>query len=157
MRATSLWLLVVIASFASPLGGCLRDDGAAGGEGGRLRVDVAPLSLAGVAAADYVLTVRRGSGGAGDVVWTKAVGSADYGDGAGSLAYVGTCDASAAKNTVTLDLVALYDADGAVIPASSYRNPTPISVEADCLPNQDSPVAFDLTIARQADQGFFDV
>ncbi|TNF30481.1 MAG: hypothetical protein EP329_13675, partial [Deltaproteobacteria bacterium] len=123
---------------------------------GRLAVDVAPLTLPGITDAEYVLTVHNGPGGTGDVVWTKAVSSQGYGDGAGSLSYVGTCDAETGTNTVTLELTALYDASGEVSTAS-YMNPTPIRRDVACVANTDVAVQFDIALARRAEQGFFDV
>jgi len=126
------------------------------GPEGRLAVVVAPLNLSGVTDADYVLTVHNGPNGAGDVVWTRDVSSQRYGDGAGSLSYVGTCDAETGTNTVTLELTALYDVDGEV-PTGSYMNPTPIRREVACVANTDVAVQFDIALARRAEQGFFDV
>ena len=123
---------------------------------GRLAVDVAPLNLAGVTNAEYTLAVTNGPNGTGETVWTKALSSNQYGDGAGSLSYVGPCDAATGTNTVTLTLTALYDTNG-LVPVGSYMNPTPISRQMTCVENTDVPVQFDITLARQADQGFFDV
>ncbi|PKN56915.1 MAG: hypothetical protein CVU56_13820 [Deltaproteobacteria bacterium HGW-Deltaproteobacteria-14] len=117
---------------------------------------MAPLNLSGITNARYVLTVRNGPNGTGEVVWTRALSSQQYGDGAGSLSYVGTCDASTGANTVTLELTGLDDVDGEV-PTSSYMNPTPVIREVDCVENADVPVRFDITLARRAEQGFFDV
>ncbi|TNF37036.1 MAG: hypothetical protein EP329_04155, partial [Deltaproteobacteria bacterium] len=126
------------------------------GPAGRLSVDVAPLNLSGLTDADYVLTVTNGPGGTGDVVWTRALTSQQYGDGAGSASYVGTCDAATGVNTVTLELTALYDASGE-LPVASYMNPTPISREVSCVADTDVAVQFDIALARRAQQGFFDV
>jgi len=131
--------------------GCGADQEA--GSRGRIAIDVAPLELAGITDADYVLTLVNGDG---DVVWTRALSSTSYGDGAGSLSYVGPCDADAPASTVRLELITLYDADGAVA-AETYMNPTPIEREATCVADGDTAVTFDLTIARRAEQGFFDV
>ena len=121
-------------------------------------------------------------GETGDVVWRKDhVCSQQYGDGGGALTYVGTCDATdavggdgIATNTVTLAIEHLYDtmhpwngvpdAPG----ATAWQNPcvddpnTPDTLEGCarpvvCAANADTPVDFDLTIARAAQQGFFDV
>ena len=123
---------------------------------GRLAIDVAPLHLAGVTNAEYTLTVTNGPNGTGDTVWTKALSSTQYGDGSGAVSYIGPCDAATGTNTVTLTLTALYDAAG-LVPVGTYMNPTPISRQATCVENTDVPVQFDITLARQADQGFFDV
>jgi len=119
---------------------------------GRVAVAVAPLSLPGIVDADYTLTVDNGS----ETVWTRDLSSSGYGDGAGSLSYVGTCDADAGTNTVTLTLTALHDASGEV-PTGEYMHPTPISRDVACVANADVAVDFELTVARRANQGFFDV
>ncbi|TNF25765.1 MAG: hypothetical protein EP329_22425 [Deltaproteobacteria bacterium] len=123
---------------------------------GHVAIAVAPLNLPGVTDADYTLTVTNGPGGSGDVVWTRALTSRTHGDGAGSLSYVGPCDADTGVNTVQLELTALYDASGEIAPAS-YMNPTPITREVTCVANADTPLQFDITLARRAEQGFFDV
>ncbi len=117
-----------------------------------LAIKVAPLSLDGVTDAVWTVTVTT-DGGAG-TVWSKQVRSSTFGDGRGSVSYVGPCDASAGTNRVTLVLDAL-EVDGVAI--TDYVNPTPVWRDAACSPNADTPVTFDLTIARQANQGFFDV
>jgi len=132
--------------------------GAADGEDprGGLAIEVAPLGLTSVSDATYRVTVTNDTGGSGDIVWERELTSSGYGDGAGSLSYVGSCDASTGVNTVTLRLLALYDG-GVEIPASSYDNPTPIAKEITCVADADVAVSFDMTVARQAQQGFFDV
>ncbi|MCB9734434.1 MAG: hypothetical protein H6745_17740 [Deltaproteobacteria bacterium] len=149
----SLALVFALVSAACSEGGAPTPRGPEG----RVAVSVAPLSLSGIGGADYTVTVTSGPGGTGAVVWTKALTSGAYGDGAGSLAYVGPCDANGAKNTVQLELTALYDAQGAEVPTDTYKNPTPVERDADCVANGDTAVDFDLTIARAAQQGFFDV
>ncbi|PKN56840.1 MAG: hypothetical protein CVU56_14060 [Deltaproteobacteria bacterium HGW-Deltaproteobacteria-14] len=123
-----------------------------------MAVAVAPLSLDGITDARYQVTVTNAAGGAGETVWEKILESTRYGDGAGSLAYVGTCDADATGgvNTVIVELLALYAGDGEV-GTSTYRNPGRLSLDVVCLADADASVTFDLTIARQAQQGFFDV
>ncbi|TNF28381.1 MAG: hypothetical protein EP329_17975 [Deltaproteobacteria bacterium] len=126
------------------------------GPEGRLAIDVAPLSLPGITDADYTLTVTNAAAGGGDVVWTRSITSQGFGDGAGSLSYVGTCDAATGTNTVVLVLDALYDASGAVDPGD-YMNPTPIEREIACVADTDVAVTFDISLARRAQQGFFDI
>jgi hypothetical protein len=117
-------------------------------------INVAPLKLSGVGRADYAISVSTPGG----PVWSQAhIDSDRYGDGRGSISYVGPCDASAPAHTVTLVLNALYDENNEPIDADSYRNPTPISMPVTCLPNRDVPVNFDLVILRDAQQGFFDI
>jgi|GEM_PF-2898965 len=121
---------------------------------GRLAIAVAPLELPGVADASYEITVRNDDG---DVVWTRAGLTSDaYGDGAGSLSYVGACDAdpSVQPNHVTLVIEGIEDAGGAPL---DFVDPTPLTRDAECLQNADVAVTFDITVARPASQGFFDV
>ena len=121
--------------------------------GAGLAVTVAPLSLPGVTNATYRLTVTNA---AAQTVMTREVTSSAYGAGDGSLSYVAPCDADANDNTVTLELLRL-DAASGQIPATDFDNPGPLARTFTCLPNADVPVTFDLTIARRATQGFFDV
>jgi len=122
--------------------------------GERVAVAIAPLDLAGVANADWRLTITNGSD---ETVWTRDVDADGYGDGAGSVSYVGSCDADDNDNTVTIELLGLESAGGAAIAPGSYRNPGPISREFTCVADADVAVDFDVTVARAAEQGFFDV
>ena len=128
-------------------------------EGGRIAIEVAPLSLAGVTDASYTIRVTTAEDGGGVVVWERAALTSDqYGDGAGSLSFVGPCDASVAtKNSVTVTLDALYEGDGVLMDAGTYDNPGALVRNVECLENQDVSVVFDITIARDAQQGFFDI
>ena len=145
----TLWV-----SLALVLTGCLGEGSAP--PSGRLEVSVMPLSLAGITNAQYTITVTNAAGGLGQVVWSRTITADQFGDGAGSVSYVGTCDASAGRHTVTLTLDSLTDTNG-LVPASSYENPTPVSLEPTCVANADVPVVFDITLMRRANQGFFDV
>ena len=147
--------LLVLAGL--PAGACDGGSVADPGATAQVAIAVAPLQLEGVTNARYTLTVRNGAGGSGEVVWARTIDSNGYGDGAGSLSYVGPCDASTGTNTVTLDLDALYEGSGVLVDEATYRNPTPVSRDITCVANADAAVTFDMTIARQAQQGFFDV
>ncbi|MCC6624967.1 MAG: hypothetical protein IT385_27215 [Deltaproteobacteria bacterium] len=139
-------------------------------------ITIAPLSLPGVADACYELTVyNTGEAGIGPgaIVWREGSVCADrYGDERGSVTYVGTCDADpeGRTNTVSLVLEGLCqvngcdpsdDDDPGTIDSATYVNPCPADdpclVERPCRANADTQVAFDLTIMRRANQGFFDV
>ncbi|PKN59230.1 MAG: hypothetical protein CVU56_01765 [Deltaproteobacteria bacterium HGW-Deltaproteobacteria-14] len=133
--------------------GCVSD---APADGGSIAVAIAPLDLPGLTNATYTLTVTNGAAGTGEVVWQRTLDADQYGDGAGSLAFVGPCDAGTALNSVALEIDALYDANG-LIPATTYRDPSPISRDVACVANGDVQVTFDMTIVRDARQGFFDV
>ncbi|TNF24872.1 MAG: hypothetical protein EP329_24095 [Deltaproteobacteria bacterium] len=142
-----------IAASAVATSGCLSGD-AAVAPTGRVSIAVAPLELPGVSDADYTITVTNQ---VNEVVWTRALASSRYGDGAGSLSYVGPCDADEPLTTITLVLDALYGPGGAELPAGSWANPTPVTLQALCVAGADVPVTFDMTISRAAQQGFFDV
>jgi hypothetical protein len=125
---------------------------------------VSPLSLPGVYDACYTLTVRNE---AQDTVWTESgLCATKYGSN-GGLTYVGSCDAAdvdggGAVNTVVLTLDGLYSAPGVALsdyqdPCTSPHNPGGCKLAATCVENSDTPVTFNLTILREANQGFFDI
>ena len=138
------------------LSGCLAGPVGSPSSGAGIAVAVAPLSLPGVTNARYHLRVANASG---DVVIDLDLTADRYGDGAGGVAYVAPCDADDNDNSVQLTLLDLYGgASGDVaLPAASYDNPGALSRTITCLPDADVAVTFDLTIARAASQGFFDV
>jgi hypothetical protein len=139
------------------LAACGEAPPATSGPGSRVAIAVAPLSLPGVSDVEYTLTVIADD----QTVWTRTVSSTAYGDGAGALSYVGTCDADAATQRVEL-VIERVDAGGAPLVAGvDYINPAPsgqpLSRPATCDANADTRVTFDITLARRATQGFFDV
>ncbi len=144
--------------------------------GPRLALTVSPLTLPDLDDACYTLAVTAGtaaqtSAGTAPRVWTRGGLCADrFGDGRGGLAYVGTCDASAPTNTVSLTLDRLctggscdpsLTTDPNALPTDKWVNPcpaaTPCRLEAPCVENADTPVTFNLTVMRDAGQGFFDI
>jgi|GEM_PF-2332823 len=126
--------------------------------GARVAIAVAPLELPGLVDVTYDLSVINDDD---DVVWTRSgMLASDFGDGT-SLSYVGPCDAAGdvQPNTVALTVVSLHDANGA-LDAGDWQNPTadaPITRSFTCEADRDVPVDFDITVARRATQGFFDV
>ena len=104
-----------------------------------------------------------------DAVCSDRFGNA----GGGGIAYVGPCDASGQQdddsagermNSVTIWLDGLYDDDGDYIDpggTEGWQNPCapPAGCTRDvlCEENADARVTFDLTVLRQANQGFFDI
>jgi len=136
-------------------------------DGPGLLVNVSALSLSGIDDVCYALTVYASADRSGPVVWQKAhVCSSQFGDSHGSLSYVATCDANAGTNTVQLVVEDLCsggpcDTSGTSLAATSWVNPCKAPsgcvASAVCAPNADTPVSFSLTIARSANQGFFDV
>ena len=158
-RASRAALRAALTIALAHLAGCI--DAAPGPRtAGRLAIDIAPLSLAGIADACYTLTVLNGDDA---VVSTVTLSSSRYGDGAGSASYVSPCDADplVADNTVTLAVIGLYTetvADCSAPPASvDFQNPGLLSRSVDCRQNVDTPVSFELALMRPARQGFFDV
>jgi cysteine-rich repeat protein len=120
----------------------------------RVAISTAALRLPGISDVEYTVTVRNA---AGDTVWTKAVSSSQYGDGAGAFSYVGSCDAASNPNQVQLVIDRLVDSAGATVAPATYRNPSPVIQPVTCVDNADTPVNFDITVVRAAQQGFFDV
>jgi len=118
--------------------------------GARLAINVAPLTLEGVSDVTYTLWVTNGAA----TVWTKTLTSSKFGDGKGALSYVGPCDASAATNDVHLTIDTITGTSG---PLADWKDPGELVQTASCVANSDTAVMFDVTIARQANQGFFDV
>lgn len=146
--------ILMMSAAALSLAAC--GERAPDGPSGRLSVAVQPLTLAGVRDATYTLRVKAG----GQVVWEQRhLSSTRYGDGRGGLAYVGTCDASGAANTVELEIESLDFGAGPT--AEGWKNPAPVgrplAKSAPCVANADTAVTFDLTIMRAAGQGFVDL
>jgi len=169
MKRTALAALAVTSVTA-----CSRDSTAPTDPG--FAINVAPLSFPGVVDACYTLTVYNtnvAGVGPGAIVWQETSICADrYGDGEGSITYIGTCDAdpSGRTNTVSLVLEGLCqstgcdpsdDDDPGTIDSTTYVNPCPTGKaclrERPCVGNGDTRVDFNLTIMRRANQGFFDV
>ena len=161
MARSLLLALAAPVCFAAACAG----DPAAAPAGRALAITIAPLDLAGVVDATWTLTVKNESGA---TVWTRTITAGAYGDGAGSVSYVGPCDADddpnadgAATNRVELALVALAGEDGPLTAGVDFHNPAPAALPVArtgvCRADADTPVAFDVTIARRAQQGFFDV
>ncbi len=151
--------------------------------GPSLALSIAPLQLAGIDYACYDLRIDGPAGpvwSAGDPTRAYVDGDTDtlcswrYGNGAGGdLAYIAPCDAddgdaeapATADNTVTLWVDGLYrDPDGDHDPTEDvdigdWQDPCPdgCTLTATCRENADTLVAFELTLLRQANQGFFDV
>ena len=152
--------LLSLLSLLALLGACGEQQATAPAATSRLAIAVAALELPGVGDADYTLQIYNGdpSDGATELVAEAAhLASSRYGDGAGALAYVAPCDASTGTNHVRLILESLSDAGGTPIDPATYLNPTPVTKAAPCVANADTPVNFNLTVMRQANQGFFDV
>jgi hypothetical protein len=143
---------------------------------------VAPLTLPGLSKVCYDLRVRNSAAGAGETVWargnpgvdgaadTDSVCSTQFGDGGGgAITFVGSCDASPVNvgdpgrtNSVTLWVDSLYGPGGVVIAetgSDGWQDPCSngCTLDALCEENVDTKIEFNLTILRQANQGFFDI
>lgn len=134
------------------------------GPAGRVAIEVAPLSLPGIGDVEIALSVV---GPAGPVwsepsLWTSHFGAAGLG-----LAYIGPCDASGdGHHRIQLVVKTLVDDGGATVAPDTWVNPAPdvplddpraLVATATCRENADVAVVFDLVIARDARQGFFDI
>jgi len=136
--------------------------------GAGVTLQIAPLGLDGVDEALWDVIVENGDTPR-QTVWSARLSSTRFGDGAGSVTYVGPCDASegASDNRVSLRLIGLYAGNvaapggyGDIAPvenALDFRDPGTMTREVTCLPNADVTVDFNVTIIRPANQGFFDV
>ncbi len=128
----------------------------------KLSISAQPLTLGAIGNASYTITVRNADPAPDNVVWSKtAITSDQFGDGRGAISYVGPCDASRNPHVVELVLESLAEPDGTPVAPDSFRNPAPatapVTLEVTCEENRDVPVVFNLTIMRDAEQGFFDV
>lgn len=132
--------------------------------GPALQVEVAPLTLPGVADACYSLAITNE---AGEPVWSRGgLCASDYG-AAGGISYVAPCDASdpdndgVATQTVTLTIDGLYRTGDLPLsfidPCAAPHAPGGCQLTTVCAANRDTPVRFDLTVMREAAQGFFDI
>ncbi len=147
--------------------------GSGAGEGGRVRIEVAALELPGVGDACYDVEVTNGNG---EFLWafgnpmqqvpsdTRAICSTSVGMSNGGLTYFGPCDVTAPETRVKLFVDSLWEqgADVSVdSPLTDWVNPCPApqgcTVVTTCEAGQDVTATFDLTVLREANQGFFDV
>jgi hypothetical protein len=128
---------------------------------GRFQFGVRALTLEDVSDVVYKLTVKNAQPAPNNVVWTKSVGSAQYGDGVGAITFVGACDGQSNPHTIEVVIEEMRAKDGELIPPSEYVNPAPASapivLERTCIAQEDVAVNLDLTIMRSANQGFFDI
>lgn len=130
-----------------------------------LSVEVSPLELDGVEDAVWDLRVLNGAE-TPQTVFAVRLTASRYGDGEGSVSYVGPCDAQVNDNTIELRLVGIYGspigspgAFGEAAPAGALPvvDPGVMRQSKTCVPNADVFVAFDVTVMRPAGQGFFDI
>jgi hypothetical protein len=165
--------LLPLACLAS---GCLDGSGAPRGSDTNLALAVAPLRLDGIGMACYDVLVRNQ---VGDTVWARGIPatsrqsgdtgtlcSDEFGNGpGGDIAYVGPCDASQPNHNVTVFIDSLWSSDPVSVPLTDWVNPCPYATEGPsgctlaftCVENADVSVTFNLTVMREANQGFFDV
>ncbi len=153
--------------------------------GPSLTIAVAPLNLPAVGRICYDVRVSDGPTLSDPAVWSRgtpglnggtmdaaALCSSSFGNGTGGdITFVGACVASPPDagqnyrtNSVTLWIDGVYDASNTYIsPTGSdgWQNPCPTpggcTLTAACRENADTLVEFNLTILRQANQGFFDI
>ncbi len=158
-----------------------------GHDGNGLRIELAALSYPGVedvcysfavtsAAADVVIArgplsthadparnpAFAGWANGASLQDTSPVCATQFGNGAGGdWSYVAPCDASVpGDHTVTLWLDTLtLDGNVTAAPGLDYQDPCPTgcALQATCQENADTPVTFNITVMRNAQQGFFDI
>jgi hypothetical protein len=147
-----------------------------------LEVAIAPLTLPGISKVCYDLRVTNGANGTGRAVWQKgdpaqdspadtdSLCSSQFGNGSGgAVTFVGACDAAPASpgdtgriNSATLWVDSLHALGGGPISETgpeAWQDPCPAGCTLNtlCEENVDARVEFNLTILRQANQGFFDI
>jgi hypothetical protein len=172
--------ILILSAFSAALAACVVTSPPS--SQGEVGIAVAPLTLPQLSKVCYDLRVTNDAGGAGSTVWaegdpnvdgpadTGAICSNTYGNGAsGDITFIGACDASPKNpgdtgrtNSVTIWVDALYTTSNAVISPSGndgWQDPCPngCTLETLCRENTDTSVEFNLTILRQANQGFFDI
>ncbi len=151
--------------------------------GPQFEVSVAPLTLPGVGRICYDLRVTDGATKNDPVIWSKgtpglnlgasdagALCSSNFGNGAGGdLTFVGACVSSPVDagqdyrtNSVTLWIDGVYDSANAYVSPTGpngWQNPCTdgCTLAVPCRENSDTVVEFNLTILREANQGFFDI
>lgn len=129
---------------------------------GRFEIAALALSLNPITGASYDITVRNANLAPDNIVWTKSeITSAQYGDGRGAITYIGACDVTSNPHTIELVLRSISDTSEDPVATDAWVNPappgSPIVLAANCQENRDTPVVFNLTIMRDAQQGFFDI
>jgi hypothetical protein len=157
------WIGSGVAAISLSQGSCSNDLGLTPA----LEVTVAPLTLPGVVDACYSLTVEND---ANQTVSTRNDICASSFGANGGITYIATCDATdsdgngSATNTVTLTIDGLYGATNKTSPIADFINPCAAphapngcQLSANCVENADAPITFNLTIMREANQGFFDI
>ncbi|MFT7579752.1 MAG: hypothetical protein ACI9MR_001418 [Myxococcota bacterium] len=154
MNTKSLLTLIAIAGVVS---GCSQAEEGALAEG--LRITVAPLTLDNVEEVSYGIKVRSAT----ETVWERTgLTSTQYGDGQSAVTYIGPCDASNNPHTIELTIEEIRADGQALVDPGDFINPAPAGqplrqVDVTCVENGDVLVAFDITVIRNAQQGFFDV
>lgn len=120
-----------------------------------VNVVVQALELSGVADACYTISAASRDN---SETWSVEACASEYGAD-GSISYIGPCDATSNPNTVSVTLDRLVDSTGKAI--TDFENPcppsAPCSKNVECVENADTQVEFDLTVLRDANQGFFDI
>lgn len=164
------------AAIMAPMSfGACGSGGADPGDGPQVEIQTSPITYPGIAKVCFGLEVFNGQPGPGtDTVWAKSGLCSDaFGNGAGgAISYVGPCDASVGGDNyiaLTLESISvdggetLDDQTGSGIgfDGADFQNPCTADdrcfLHFKCEANKDTKVQFDLTVMRDADQGFFDI
>jgi hypothetical protein len=132
-----------------------------------LEITVSALTLPNVADVCYSLTIRNE---ANQTVSSRSdICGSNFGIN-GDITYIATCDATdsdgngLATHTVSLTVDGLYGGPGKTQPLTDFINPCAAphapqgcQLTANCVENADTPITFNLTLMREANQGFFDI
>lgn len=120
--------------------------------GPRLAIEVSPLALEGITDATYRLSVHAGQA----LVWEREVSSALWRWRWRPRLRRHLRREREPEHGHAWSFLSLSDAGGPLA-ADAWVAPPPVTLSAECVENADTPVVFDLTIARPARQGFFDI
>ncbi len=157
MKVLRLRVLAPLSLLA--LGACAESGSEPAGPG--LQISVAPLQLQGISDACYDILIESstpdGVGGTNDVVSLTNICASQYGSAAGGdITYIAPCDASVDDNWVTV-WPELLGTQGALTDWQDPCGTDGCQLQVACNENEDTLVEFNLTIMREANQGFFDV
>jgi len=154
---------------------CSNEGIIASADGPAVQIEISALQLDSVADVVWDLSVTSRGDATPETVTTRRITSSQYGDGAGDASYISPCDAGGlggtCPNDVEVLLIGVYGdtvsapgsfagaapLDDSAAPPETIQNPGTLSRSFTCSDNQDTLVAFDVTVLRNASQGFFDI
>jgi hypothetical protein len=170
MSSRALLMCGLALAVTGPILGCSAE--LDGPRSPAINVRVAALDLPDIDFACYDLLVQNGATTPETVISRGTVGqslaagdtttlcSTRFGNGpGGDISYVAPCDSQLPNHTITLWVDGIYTGTPENPSPVDYQDPCPAGCElpATCIENADTPVTFNLTIMRPANQGFFDI